>query len=345
MRISSFGQISKGTPVELYTLSNDQGVQAAFSDYGGTWVSMRVCDRKGDFGDVLLGFDDVAGYEENACFASITGRYANRIAKGRFAIDDEKFELDINDPPNHLHGGGQANISRKIWDAEYDASDNRLIFRTVSADGEAGYPGKLSMTVSYTLTARNEVIIDYSAMTDKPTPINLTNHAYFNLDGTPTINNHLLQLNAENYTPFDDFQIPTGEVVPVEASLDFRVAARLGEKIEALSKMGRPGLDHNLVFDDWDKTTRLVGALTGPESGRRMEIETSEPSAQLYTANHLSGTKGKRGASYKIHAGICIETQHYPDSPNHPHFPDTLLRPGQVYRSRTIYRFVAADAG
>ena len=339
----AFGKTKNQISVGSYTLQNSQGLRAEIADYGGTWLSMYVPDKNNHLADVLLGFDDICGYEENAYTSCIVGRFANRIANGRFSLDGQTYQLERNDPPNHLHGGSRQGLDKCIWLVEPDEANNSLLLTYTSLHGEAGYPGTLDLQLCYQLTEKNELIIRYSAVTDQASPINLSNHAYFNLSGGPDILNHKLQLEAGYYTPFDVSNIPTGRIAGVPEALDFREGQIVGDAIGSLQKSelgdNSAGIDHNLIFDRCDGSAIRQGKLIHSDSGRSIDIYTSEPGIQIYTAQHFQNVSGKQGKSYSPYAGICLETQHFPDSPNQAHFPSTILRPDEVFESTTIYQF------
>jgi len=345
--MESFGKTAGGDPAQLFTLTNSNGVTIRLTDFGATIVQVHVPDREGNLADVVLGFDDVSGYEsaENQYFGCIAGRYANRIAAGKFSIGSAQYTLATNDTPNHLHGGTRW-FGQQLWKAE-PLSTNQgpgVRFTYVSPDGEEGYPGELTVKVTYTLRADDSLRIDYTASTTAATPVNLTNHAYWNLAGagSPTVLDHRLRIGAAHYTPTGETLIPTGDINHVSGTpLDFREAASLGERIELLDETPAKGYDHNYAIGSWNGDLRFAARLTDPESGRVLEIETTEPGLQLYSGNYLHGQVGKGGASYAHRSAVCLETQHFPDSPNHPHFPTTVLQPGNVLRSITLHRFFA----
>jgi len=345
-----FGQV-EGEPVELYTLTNANGMEVAIMTYGGIVQAIRVPDRDGNFANVALGFSSLDEYVAgNPYFGTITGRYANRIARGTFVLDGERYRVALNNGENHLHGG-LVGFDKVIWEATEvpDAEDGvALRLNYTSPDGEEGYPGTLDVEVTYTLTDDNELRVDYLATTDALTIVNLTNHSYFNLEGegTGTIYDHELMLNASNYTPVDETLIPTGEIAPVAGTpFDFTEATAIGERIRESHPqivIGR-GYDHNWVLDrdDPEDGELIVAAtLTDPDSGRVLEISTTEPGIQFYSGNFLDGTLvGTSGRTYRQSDGLALETQHYPDSPNQPDFPSTELEPGEEYRSTTVYAF------
>lgn len=332
--------------VKLFTLTNASGAQVSIAEYGGIVVSLKVPDRDGNLGDVVLGYDNLDSYvEDTPYFGAITGRYANRIAAGRFEIDGTTYELPVNNGPNSLHGGIKG-FDKVIWTGEPTAPGDGVAFTYVSADGEEGYPGKLDATVTYTWTDANELKIEYLASTDKPTVINLTNHSYFNLNdgGASPILDHELTINADRYTPVADAgAIPTGELASLDDSpLDFRAATKIGERIEAEDEQLEfgSGYDHNYVLNAAEDGVALAATVYDPSSGRVMEVLTEEPGVQFYSGNFLDGHHvGKGGVAYERRSGLCLETQHFPDSPNQPEFPSTVLRPGETYATSTIYRF------
>jgi aldose 1-epimerase len=296
-------------------------------------------------GDVVLGFDNLEGYlGQHPFFGGTIGRYANRIAKGKFTLDGKEYQLALNNGPNSLHGG-QLGFNRRVWKAEALQEKNgaAVRFSYLSKDGEENYPGNLRVNVTYTLTNTNELKIEYSADTDKDTVLNLTNHSYFNLSGTDTgtILKYILYLNADKYTPVDSTLIPTGAIDSVVGTpLDFLKPTAIGARIAELKEIG--GYDHNFVLNGKAGTMRLAAKVTDPESGREMEVLTTQPGIQFYSSIGLNGSiKGKGGVAYEKYGAICLETQHFPDSPNHPDFPSTELKPGQHFRSETIYKFSA----
>ena len=332
--------------VKLFTLTNASGAQVSITEYGGIVVSIKVPDRDGNLGDVALGYDNLDAYvQDTPYFGAITGRYANRIAAGRFEIDGTTYELPVNNGPNSLHGGIKG-FDKVVWKGEPTAPGDGVTFRYVSADGEEGYPGKLDATVTYTWTDANELKIEYLASTDKPTVINLTNHSYFNLKdgGASTILEHELMINADRYTPVADAgAIPTGELASLDGTpLDFREATVIGERIEEENEqLGfGSGYDHNYVLNASGEELTVAATVYDPSSGRVMEVLTEEPGVQFYSGNFLDGHHvGKGGVGYERRSGLCLETQHFPDSPNQPNFPSTVLRPGETYATSTIYRF------
>ena len=340
---SAFGKAKSGDAVDLYTLKNASGMEVAITPWGATVVSIRVPDRSGAFADVVHGFDSLEGYlGNNPYFGATIGRYGNRIGKGVFMLDGRSYALARNNDGNHLHGG-LAGFDKKLWKAHEVPGKTALELQYTSPDGEEGYPGKLDVMVTYTLTDANELRIDYSATTDKPTVLNLTNHSYFNLAGGGDVLGHRVRINASRITPVDAGLIPTGELRSVNGTpFDFTSAHAIGERIHADDEQLRfgKGYDHNWVLDGADGTLRLAALVSEPKSGRVMEVLTTEPALQLYTGNFLDGTvKGKGGKAYGYRSALCLESQHYPDSPNQPTFPGTTLRPGQAYQSTTVYRF------
>ncbi|WP_447957123.1 aldose epimerase family protein [Vreelandella sp. EE7] len=352
---ATFGQLPDGREVASYLLTNANGVELKVITYGGTIVSLKVPDSAGDFDDVVLGFDSIDGYlsdayqQVNPYFGALIGRYGNRIASGQFELNGETYTLSTNDGDNHLHGGEQG-FDRVLWQAEpfENESGQGLVLRYTSAEGEEGYPGELSVEVTYTLTDQDELIIDYQAETDKATPVNLTQHSYFNLkgEGRDTILDHQLMLNADAFTPVSESLIPTGELRDVAGTpFDFTEPTVIGERIEQDDEQlgfGQ-GYDHNFVLDrDESQASELVLAarVWEPESGRLLEIETTEPGIQFYSGNFLGGElTGKNGQAYQQRSGLALETQHFPDSPNQADFPSTTLEPGERYHSRTVMRF------
>jgi aldose 1-epimerase len=334
----------------LYMLRSARGLEVDVASYGGIVTRLLVPDREGGLADVVLGYDSLPAYEAGTSyFGAIVGRYANRIAGGRFTLDGEEVRLATNDGPNHLHGGLRG-FDRVVWDAEPFESDSAVGVRLthVSPDGDQGYPGTLRATVTYALTGE-ALRIEYEATTDAPTVLNLTHHGYWNLAGHASgeILDHELRIAATRFTPVDSTLIPTGELRRVAGTpFDFReptrVGTRIGDDDEQLLR-GR-GYDHNFVLDGWtgDGTLRRAATLRDPGSGRTMEVWTTEPGLQLYSGNFLDGSDvGKDGAVYRHRDALCLETQHFPDSPNHPAFPSTALRPGETFRSTTVYRFTA----
>ncbi len=341
---SPFGKTSEGAMIDQFTLTNPAGVKVKLINLGATITDIIVPDKKGNFANVVLGFDEVAGYQsdKNQYFGCTVGRYANRIAKGKFTLDGKDYQLALNNGPNHLHGGVKHSLDKAVWKAEPLAKENAVRFSYSSPDGEEGYPGKLDVTVTFTLTDKNEVRIDYQATTNKATPINLTNHSYFNLAGagTPSVLDHELTVDAKEYTPADDTLIPTGKIEPVAGTpLDFTKPTKIGARIDALLKTQYLGYDHNLVLSKRDKTPTFAAKLRDPSSGRVMTVLTTQPGIQVYSGNFLMGQTGKGGKTYPKQSAVCLETHHFPDAMNHKGFPDVILRPGQTYRQTCVYGF------
>lgn len=340
-----FGQTPDGTKVTAYTLLNKNGMRAKIITYGGIVTELHVPDKDGKLADVTLGFDSLEGYlKGHPYFGAITGRVANRISGAKFTLDGKEYKLAANNGKNTLHGGKEG-FDKKVWRAEpMLAGDGPALKLTyTSKDGEEGFPGTLQCTVTYTLTSDNALKIDYRATTDKPTPVNVTNHAYFNLAGhnSGDVLGHVLQLVADKYTPTDDALIPTGKIEPVAGTpFDFTKPTAIGERIKQI-KADPVGYDLNYVHGTKrEENPRLVATVTEPKSGRVMEVLTTEPGVQFYTGNFLDGTNvGKGGAVYKQYNAFCLETQFFPDSPNQPNFPSITLKPGEEYRQTTIYRF------
>ena len=329
----------------MYTLTNSYSVEVRAMNYGAIIVSIRVPDRKGQLADIVLGHETVEGYTPNPPFlGAVVGRYANRIANGTFTLDGKKYELPKNDGPNTLHGGPKG-FDKVTWDAEPRKGANAVAFTYLSKDGEEGFPGNLKVKVTYTLTDANELVIDYEATTDKATPINLSQHSYFNLagEGNGDILNHEVTLNADRFTPVDKNLIPTGELRPVKGTpFDFttptKVGARIDDNYDQLV-LGH-GYDHNWILNRKGDGLTLVGRVYEATTGRALEVLTTEPAVQFYSGNFLDGSvTGKQGHVYKRRYGLCLETQHYPDSPNHTDFPTTILRPGETFRSKTVFKF------
>lgn len=342
-----FGKTPSGEQVNLYTLRNASGVEVAITNYGARVVSLKVPDRSGKFDDVVLGFDSLDGYlKDNPYFGAIVGRYGNRIAKGEFTLDGKKYTLARNNGENSLHGGLKG-FDKVVWSAsKVSTSDGPgLELKYLSKDGEEGYPGNLNVAVTYSLTANNELKIDYDATTDKDTVLNVTNHSYFNLagQGNGDILDHLVMINADKFTPVNAGLIPTGELRPVEGTpFDFRkpiaIGARINDKDQQL--IYGKGYDHNFVLNRTGDGLALAARVTDPKTGRVMEVLTTQPGLQFYTGNFLDGSiHGKGGKAYGQRSAFCMETQHFPDSPNQKAFPSTVLKPGERYRNTTVYRF------
>jgi len=342
----SFGRLADGTDIGLFTL-NARGLEVRAIPYGAIIVSIRVPDRRGDLADVVLGFDDLQGYlERSRYFGAVVGRYGNRIANGRFSLDGRTYQLATNNGPNHLHGGVRG-FDKVVWRAQADRPEGgtRVVFSYTSRDGEEAYPGTLNARVTYEVNERNELSVEYEATTDAPTPVNLTQHTYFNLagEGRGDILGHVLALDADQFLPVDETMIPTGELAGVAGTpFDFRRPTPIGARInDAHEQLKRgTGYDHSFVVQGAPGLRRAAHVVE-PASGRTLEIVTTEPGVQFYSGNHLSGQAGKAGHTYAARSGFCLETQHYPDSPNHAHFPSTILRPGATYRSKTVFIFGA----
>jgi aldose 1-epimerase len=342
MKKESFGRTPEGEEVTIFTLVNVNGLKARIIDYGAILVSLEVPDRDGKLADITLGFDSLDGYagKDNPYFGTTTGRYANRIAKGKFTLDGVEYKLAVNFGENHLHGGIKG-FDKVMWQGRQFQTDEAVgvEFTYLSKDGEEGYPGNLSCTVIYTLTDSNELEISYKAQTDKPTVVNLTNHSYFNLAGAGSgdILGHELMINADRFTALDKETIPTGELRSVKDSpMDFTEPMTIGSRIAEVPG----GYDHNYVLNTSEKSPVLAARAFEATSGRVLEIYTTEPGVQLYTGNFLDGSlTGKSGKVYKKHYGFCLETQHYPDSPNKPDFPSVVLRPGETYATVTTHKF------
>ena len=340
----SFRSKHKGKPVNLYTLKNMNGLVAQVTNYGAIIVSINVPDRKGKLGDIVQGYDTAAEYinGNSPYMGAICGRCANRIAKGRFSLLDKQYSLAVNNGPNHLHGG-ITGFSKVVWTV-VNASDNSVKMEYFSTDGEEGYPGNLKVSVTYTLTDNNELRFDYHATTDKTTVVNLASHSYFNLAGAGagSVYDQLLMINGDFYTPTDDTSIPTGEILSVKGTpMDFTRPKRIGEEIESdfeQLKFGA-GYDHNFVLKHRTGTLGLAAAANDPASGRVMEIYTTQPGVQLYSANWVNNEKGKDGKIYNRRQAFCLETQYFADAINKPHFPSTILNPGEGYKHTVVHKF------
>jgi aldose 1-epimerase len=338
-----FGKTADGTAVDVLTLKNANGVEVQAITYGGIITSLKTPDRRGAIGDIVLGFDSIDGYlKGHPYFGAIIGRYGNRIAGGRFTIDNQVYKLATNNGPNHLHGGDRG-FDKHVWQATSLKGRNAVMFSRTSPDGEEGYPGALTVEVTYVLTDSNELIVEYLAKTDKPTHVNLTQHSYFNLAGSGDILGHELSIDADRYTPVSAALIPTGELAPVDGTpFDFRKPAAIGARINDAHPqiVNGKGYDHNWVLNGAAGQMRIVARVFEPKSGRTLEVSTSEPGMQFYAGNFLDGSiTGKGGQAYTQRSGFCLETQHYPDTPNQPDFPATLLKPGQEYRTATVFKF------
>ena len=349
MTRAPFGRIPDGNSVDVFTLTNPGGMQVRAITYGAILQAIRVPDRAGQLSDVALGFDDLDGYlKSSPYFGAVVGRYANRIAKGRFTLDGKTYTLTVNNGPNTLHGG-VTGFDKVVWEAEpFRHGDTvGVTLAYTSPDGDQGFPGTLRARVTYTLTPADELIVDYAATTDQATPVNLSQHTYFNLagEGNGDILGQVLAINAARYTPVDATLIPTGELVALAGTpFDFRTPTAIGARIDKQDPQlqnGR-GYDHNFVLDRSSPAGGLIVAarVVEPTSGRTLQISTTEPGLQFYSGNFLDGTiRGKSGHVYPLRSGFCLETQHFPDSPNHANFPSTILRPGEEYRSRTVLAF------
>lgn len=340
-----FGTMPDGTPITLYTLRNAKGAEATICNYGGIVTSLKMPDRNGNYSDVVLGYDNLGDYlKSSPFFGALIGRYGNRIAKGHFVLDGTEYTLPTNNPPNSLHGGDKG-FDKVVWQATPHSSSSApsLELTYLSKDGEEGYPGNLSVKAVYTLTPANGLKVEFTATTDKDTVVNLTHHSYFNLAGKGDILNHVVMINADKFTPVDSTLIPTGELQPVDGTpFDFRtptaVGARIGQDNEQLKFAN--GYDHNWCINNYNGAVRLAARVYEPTTGRVLEVYTDQPGMQFYSGNFLDGTlKGKGGWVYQFRDAFCMEPQHYPDSPNHPDFPSTELKPGQVYHSTIVYHF------
>jgi aldose 1-epimerase len=339
---TDFGKLDDGTEIEQYTLENTKGAKAKVITYGATLTELWMPDKNGKKADIVLGFDNLKGYlSDEPYFGATVGRYANRIAKGKFTLDGKEYTLAINNGPNSLHGG-KIGFNRKVWKAEPLKITNgaAVRFSYLSKDGEEGYPGDLKVSVTYTLTDDNALKIFYAAQTDKATPLNLTNHSYFNLDeaGNGNILKETLWLNADHYTPTDDTLIPTGEIKSVAGTpYDFRKPTEVGTRIAEIPKVG--GYDVNYVLNGEAGKLRRIAEVKDSTSGREMEVWTTQPGVQFYIAIGLDGSIHGVGGAYEKYGALCLETQHFPDSVNHSNFPSAILRPGKEFRSETIYKF------
>ena len=335
-----FGVLDDGTEVPLFTLSNEAGTVVKLTSYGATFVDLQTADRDGELDHVVLGADSLETLARGIPAASVIGRYANRIAGAAFTIDGERFEITRNSGANHIHGGHR-NFAKVVWDAE--AVEDGVWFTYVSADGEEGFPGELTVSVTYTLDERSGLNLHYRATTTRPTVLNLTNHAYFNLAGSGSCEDHVLQIFAQNHAPTGPGLIPTGAVESVLGTpLDFTEPRRVGDRIRSLGG-GFRGYDHGYLLPPTKGEVRLAAVVYEPSSGRVMEVETDTPGVQLYTGNHVNQFTGIGGAQFGPYGGLCLETQFYPDSPHHAHFPSTILRPDEVFESRTVFRFSVRD--
>ena len=344
---TDFVSETDGKSTALYTLTNSSGMEVCITNFGGRIVSVMVPDRDGNMRDVVLGFDNIAAYKTvPSDFGAAIGRYANRINQGRFTLDGVEYQLPRNNYGHCLHGGPEG-WQNKVYDV-LQATDNTLILSIDSPDGDEGFPGNVTAEVSYTLGEDNTLRIDYSASTDKPTIINMTNHSYFNLSGDPTkpATDHILYVNADSFTPVDSTFMTSGEILPAEGTpMDFRNAKTIGKDIDAdyVQLENGKGYDHNWVLNTGGDIAKLAASLYSPESGIELRVYTDEPGIQIYTGNFLDGTvTGKHGIAYPHRASVCLETQHYPDTPNKPEWPSAVLRPGEKYKSTCIYSFSVA---
>lgn len=345
---STYGTTTEGTPVDLYTLRNKQGMEVDIITYGGRITKLSVPDKNGKFSNVVLGFDNLEQYQkENPFFGALVGRYGNRIANAKFSLNGTEYTLAANDGPNNLHGGLKG-FDKVVWKVEgiQEGDNASLKLSYLSKDMEEGFPGNLANIVTYTLTDDNTLEVAYEATTDKPTVVNLTQHAYFNLTGdfSKTILDHELSLNADKLVPVDDNLIPTGELLEVSGTpFDFRLPKVIGRDIDANDDQVKKGggFDHCWVLNEQDTGLRTVAMVYEPESGRIMEVATTEPGIQLYTGNFLDGTlPAPNGGTYAKRSGLCLETQHYPDTPNQPNFPSVTLNPGERYTTTTSFKFL-----
>lgn len=351
--VKPFGKTAGGEVVKEFVLTNSGGMTVSIISRGATIRQILTKGRDGKFADIVNGFDDVAGYEGegNQYFGCTTGRVCNRIARGKFTLDGKEYSLAINNEPNHLHGGVERSLDKVVWKGKIIKPKKGekgvgVAFSYTSPDGEEGYPGNLKVSVRYILSDSDRLSIRYTATTDAATPVNLTNHAYFNLAGagSPTVLDHELKLEADQYTPTDDTLIPTGKIADVEGTvLDFRKSTRIGDRIEKLTDTAALGYDHNYVLRNQTGKNALAATLKDPSSGRVLKIYTQEPGIQFYSGNFLNGQKGKDGKEYAHRSALCLEDQHYPDSVNQPAFPSTILKPGDKYTKTTVYEFSVAE--
>ncbi|RPI03107.1 MAG: galactose mutarotase [Calditrichaeota bacterium] len=344
MQKTRFGKLPTGQAIDVFTLVNQHGMQAQVMTYGAALISLKTADNMGQITEITLGFDSLPDYLRHPMFGAVAGRYANRIANGTFNLENRTISLAKNNGSHHLHGG-IIGFDKKVWSAEpqVTAEGQAVTLHYTSKDGEEGYPGNLRVSVTYTVTQNNSLKIKYAAETDKPTVLNLTNHAYFNLKdgGRSSILDHVIKINASNYTPSDNTLIPTGEIASVEASVfDLRKPSAIGEamKQDEAQLLNARGFDHNFIIVGGNGL-KYVATVFEPTTGRVMNVASTEPGVQFYTGNHLNNLRGRAGAVYQQHHGFCLETQHFPDSPNHPDFPSTVLRPGEKYESTTVFLF------
>ncbi len=340
-----FGHFKNGETVYLFTLKNKNGLTAKIISYGGILTELWTPDKNGKFINIVLGYKKLENYlKYSPYFGSTVGRYANRIAKGRFKLNGKTYKLATNNPPNHLHGG-PGGLALQNWKAKTSETANglALVLSCQSPDGAEGFPGNLTTTVTYTLTHKNELKIEYHTVTDQTTVVNFTHHSYFNLSGRDSVLDHILQIKSDRITPTDKTLIPTGNYLHVHNTpFDFRKPTPLGMRIiePHIQLKNAGGYDHNWVLSDWNKKLRSVAVLHDPASGRTVKVATTEPGLQIYTGNFLSGTPTeKKGETFKNYQGVCLETQHFPDSPNKAHFPSTVLKVGEEFKSETVYGF------
>jgi len=345
-----FGALPNGAAVTQFTLTNAHGMVAKILDFGGVITELHAPDREGRLADVVLGFDTIEPYcTDSPYFGALIGRYGNRIARGQFTLDGKPVQLPVNNGGNHLHGGA-GGFDRVLWQAAIDGASLRLTYR--SADGDMGYPGNLDVTVVYVLNDDNELVVRFHAVTDQATPVNLTQHSYFNLAGEGDILGHYLSLDADSFVAIDSESIPTGELTPVTGTpFDFRLPRQIGERIAQPDKQLRHGggYDHNFVLNKPDQTALAqeltrAARLSEPVSGRVLELWTQEPGVQFYSGNFLDGSLSGKGRNYPQRSGLCLEPQHFPDSPNQPQFPNVILRPGDVYQTESRFRFLTEAA-
>ena len=347
LRREDFQKKVQGKDVDLFFLRNENGMEVAITNYGGSLVAIMVPDKNGNFANVIQGHDNIDDCVSSPepFLSTLVGRYGNRIAKGRFTLNNKEYQLAINNGPNHLHGG-PTGFHARVWDAE-QINNHTLVLRYVSACYQEGFPGEFSMTVMYTLNNDNELLIDYKGTTNKKTIVNMTSHGFFSLAGiatpTPSAMDIICQINADFYLPIDDTSIPTGEILKVEGTpFDFRAPHAVGERIDADHEQIKngAGYDHCYVLNKREPGELSFAAkITEPKSGRTMEVYTTEPGVQFYSDNWADGYKGQHGATFGRRSALCFEAQHFPDSPNHPYFPSVVLKPGQVYTQKTIYKF------
>lgn len=342
-----FGKTGAGEEVHLFTLQSSKGLVARITNLGGIITSLLLPDRDGQLADVVLGYDKLEQYLADPCyFGCLVGRYANRIGGGKMQIDGQEYQLEVNNDLNHLHGGSNG-FNRRVWQAETAQTGEAMLLKLSlhSPDGDQGYPGNLQATCVYTLTEDNRLVLDYQATTDKTTVVNFTNHTYFNLAGnlTSEISDHELQIGAQFYTPLSGSFIPTGELQDVKGSVfDFRSPVKIGDRMgssDRQSQMAGGGFDHNFLVNSERKGAGMAAMVYHPGSGRELQVATTQPGMQFYTPDFVVPVTGKQGQTYQGRCAFCLETQHYPDSPNQPDFPTTLLRPGETYKEQTVWRF------